>query len=104
MFRTKETAELAFDTAVVLTTLLRRGEQPLDELMKLYREPPPPGKNRVLMTHQGPLYRVLPMFRSPEIEEGDCVVVRPRGGAPFEVLGKLGLADWERLAARATRP
>jgi hypothetical protein len=100
MFRTKETAELAFGDSVVLTTLLRRGEQPLDELTKLYAEPPPAGTNRVLMTHQGPLYRMLPMFRSPDIAEGDCVVVRPRGSAPFEILGKLGLADWERLAAR----
>jgi hypothetical protein len=100
MFRSKETAELAFGDSVVLMGLLLRGNKPLDELMKLYNEPPPAGKNRVLMTHQGPLYRVLPMFRSPEIGEGDCVVVRPRGDAPFEVLGKLGLPDWERLAAR----
>jgi phosphohistidine phosphatase SixA len=100
MYRTKETAELAFGDSVVLTELLLRGQRPLDELTKLYNEPPPAGTNRVLMTHQGPLYRVLTMFRSPEIREGDCVVVRPRGDAPFEVLGKLGLPDWERLAAR----
>jgi len=102
MYRTRETAELAFgDTAVTLSRLLLRGEQPLDQLMKLYKDSPPAGTNRGLMTHQGPLYRVLPMFRSPEIAEGDCVVVRPGGGGgSLEVLGKLGLADWERLATR----
>jgi hypothetical protein len=100
MFRTRETAELAFgDTAVTLTRLLLRGEPPLSELMPLYADAPPQGKNRVLMTHQGPLYRVLTMFRSPEIVEGDCAVLRP-GGGTFEVLGKLGLPDWERLARR----
>jgi phosphohistidine phosphatase SixA len=104
MFRTRETAELAFgDTTVALTRLLLRGEQPKNELMALYTEAPPSGKNRVLMTHQGPLYRMLPMFRSPEIAEGDCVVVRSKGDATLEALGKLGLEDWERLARLAKR-
>jgi phosphohistidine phosphatase SixA len=99
MFRTRETAELAFgDSAVTLTRLLLRGEPPLSELMPLYTGAPPEGKNRVLMTHQGPLYRILTMFRSPEIAEGDCVVLRPRGDGSLEVLAKLGLDDWERLA------
>jgi hypothetical protein len=101
MFRTQETAELAFgDTAVTLSKLLLRGQPPLSELMPLYTDPPPAGKNRVLMTHQGPLYRVLPMFRPPEIREGDCVVLRPRADRTLEVLGKLGLPDWQRLATR----
>jgi phosphohistidine phosphatase SixA len=101
MFRTRETAELAFgDSAVTLTKLLLRGNPPLSEVMPLYADAPPAGKNRVLMTHQGPLYRVLKMFRPPEIREGDCVVVRPRADGTLEALGKLGLDDWERLAGR----
>ncbi|MDQ3949351.1 MAG: histidine phosphatase family protein [Gemmatimonadota bacterium] len=102
MFRTRETAELAFgDTAVTLSRLLLRGQPPLSELMPLYTDAPPEGKNRVLMTHQGPLYRILTMFRSPEIAEGDCAVLRPHAGGTFDVLGKLGLQDWERLAKLA---
>jgi phosphohistidine phosphatase SixA len=99
MYRTRETAELAFgDTAVVVTRLLR-GNPPLSELMSLLLADPPKGQNKVLMTHQGTLYRVLTMFRRPEIREGDCVVLRPNATAgTFEVVGKLGLADWERLA------
>ncbi len=99
MYRTRETAGLAFgDTAIVLTRLLR-GTPPLDELMKLLLEAPPEGQNKVLMTHQGTLYRVLTMFRRPEIREGDCVVLRPNFAAgTFDVVGKLGLEDWERLA------
>jgi hypothetical protein len=101
MFRTRETAELAFgDSALSLTKLLLRGNPPLSEVMPLYTDAPPAGKNRVLMTHQGPLYRVLKMFRSPEIREGDCVVVRPHADGTLEALGKLGLDDWERLARR----
>jgi phosphohistidine phosphatase SixA len=101
MFRTRETAALAFgDTAVVITRLLR-GEPPLDDLMPLLVQNPPEKQNRVLMTHQGTLYRVLTMFRRGEIDEGDCVVLRPNDVArTFEVVGKLGLADWERLAKR----
>jgi phosphohistidine phosphatase SixA len=99
MYRTRETAELAFgDTAVVVTRLLR-GNQPHGELMQLVLAAPPEGQNKVLMTHQGTLYRVLTMFRRPEIRERDCVVLRPNFAAgTFEVVGKLGLEDWERLA------
>ena len=99
MYRTRETAELAFgDSAVELSQLLRR-EPPMTEIMPLFTRQPPEGKNRVLMTHQGTLYRMLTMFRRPEIGEGDCVVLRPddRAGT-FQAIAKLSLADWERLA------
>jgi phosphohistidine phosphatase SixA len=99
IFRARETAELAFgDTAVVISELLR-GEPAMSELMPLFTQSPPEGQNRVLITHQGTLYRVLTMFRRPEIREGDCVVLRPNDEAgTFEVVAKLSLADWERLA------
>ncbi|MGQ0714541.1 MAG: hypothetical protein ACT4PJ_12540 [Gemmatimonadaceae bacterium] len=99
MFRTRESAELAFgDTAVAITRLLR-GQPPLSELMPLFTNDPPEGQNRVLMTHQGTLYRILTMFRRGEINEGDCVVLRPNSASGrFEVVAKLSLADWERLA------
>lgn len=99
MYRTRESAELAFgDSAVELSPLLRR-EPPMSEIMPLFTRQPPEEKNRVLMTHQGTLYRMLTMFRRPEIREGDCVVLRPddRAGT-FHVIAKLSLADWERLA------
>jgi phosphohistidine phosphatase SixA len=101
MFRTRETAALAFgDSAVVITKLLR-GDPPLSDLMELLLDGSPEKHNRLLMTHQGTLYRVLTMFRRGEIEEGDCVVLRPNAEAgTFEVVAKLGLADWERLAKR----
>lgn len=99
MYRTRESAELAFgDSAVELSPLLRR-EPPMSEIMPLFTRQPPEGKNRVLMTHQGTLYRMLTMFRRPEIREGDCVVLRPDDEAgTFQVIAKLSLADWERLA------
>ena len=101
MFRTRDSAELAFgDSAVTLSRLLLRGQAIDTALMALYAEAPPHGQNRVLMTHQGPLYRVLTMYKSPEIAEGDCVVVRPKGNGKLEAIGKLGLSDWERLAKR----
>jgi phosphohistidine phosphatase SixA len=101
MFRTRETAALAFGDSAVAISRLLRGNPPLSELMPLFFGDPPDGQNRVLMTHQGTLYRVLKMFRPPEIREGDCVILRPNDLAGrFEVLGKLSLADWERLAKR----
>jgi phosphohistidine phosphatase SixA len=101
MFRTRETASLAFGDTVVEVTRLLRGEPPLNEVMPLFFQDPPDGQNRVLMTHQGTLYRVLTMFRRGEIKEGDCVVLRPNDhNRTFEVVAKLGLADWERLAQR----
>jgi hypothetical protein len=99
MFRTRETAELAFGDTVVELSRLLRGEPPLAELMPLFTESPPKGQNRVLITHQGTLYRILTMFRRPEIQEGDCVVLHPNPeNGTFEVVAKLSLTDWERLA------
>jgi phosphohistidine phosphatase SixA len=101
MYRTRESAELAFGDSVVEVTQLLRREPPMSEIMPLFTQEPPPGNNRVLMTHQGTLYRMLTMFRRPEIREGDCVVLRPNADAgTFQVLAKLGLADWQRLAGQ----
>jgi phosphohistidine phosphatase SixA len=99
MFRTRETAALAFGDSVVVVTPLLRGKQSISDLMKLILDGSPEGHNRVLMTHQAQLYRVLTMFRRPEIREGDCVILRPDSETgTFKVIAKLGPADWERLA------
>lgn len=99
MYRTRETAELAFGDSAVEVNSLLRGQPPMSEIMRLFTQQPPDGKNRVLMTHQGTLYRILTMFRRPEIREGDCVALRPNARAgTFQVIAKLSLADWERLA------
>ena len=56
--------------------------------------PPPPGTNTVLVAH-GNVFLLAAGERPPE---GGAVVVRPRGGRDFRVLGTVTAADWIALA------
>jgi phosphohistidine phosphatase SixA len=94
-YRTRETATLAFGRVEESDSL----QQPasLDRLQRLLGEPPRPGTNTVLVSHQAFIRRAVPESAYGTIGEGNCVVVRPEGGARFEVLANLPAEGWARF-------
>jgi len=95
MFRTRETAELAFGRTDV--TMLLRTEQASAEERQLMLTPPAPGTNRVLVTHHFIIERNAPGIRPGDIVEGEAAVVRVNAGV-LETVGIFKMADWRRLA------
>lgn len=94
--RTAESAELTFGRPEVETALYGRSREKTARLRGLLTGVPPRGTNRVLMTHQGVLYRVLRGVERGSIREGDCVVLDPDGRG-FEILARLGPDEWAAL-------
>jgi len=91
MFRTMDSAELAFGHARAAPIL--RGMEGTDEALRLLEQAPAEG-NRVLMSHQGVIRRLVPIGRAP-LREGDCLVIRPGGiGSGFTVAARVGADDW----------
>jgi phosphohistidine phosphatase SixA len=98
MFRTRETAEHAFGRADTTGLLGMRNAAP--EARALLTAAPPAGTNRVLVTHNAYINRWLGPSGNGQIGEGDAVVVRPLGDAGFDVLGRIRVDEWARLAVR----
>jgi broad specificity phosphatase PhoE len=106
--RTRETAELAFGTSAqedvdlvspgVLGTVADDEQRTL-RLRELVAAPPPPATNTVLVTHTGNIGNAFGL----SVLEGEALVFRPgpRPGAAPEPVGRIGLEDWQRLAADA---
>ena len=94
-YRTRETATLAFGRVEESDSL----QQPasLERLQRFLGEPPRAGTNTVLVSHEAFIRRAVPESAHGAIGEGNCVVVRPRGGTRFEVLANLPAEGWERL-------
>lgn len=101
--RTVESAELAFGPAEVSSALYGGGADKRRRLDALLEREPDPGTNRVLMTHQGILYRALPDVERGSIREGDCMVIDPDGRG-FEVVTRLGPDELEALTVREPLP
>lgn len=94
--RTADSAELTFGRAEVDAALSGRSREKTARLRRLLTGVPADGANRVLMTHQGVLYRVLPGVERGSIREGDCMVLDPDGRG-FEILDRLGPEEWAAL-------
>jgi phosphohistidine phosphatase SixA len=100
MQRTRLTGELAFGRVQLDSSWHTRGEdfsgpkmdRRLETLGRLVEE-----GNRVIVSHIGTMYSVLPTVRG-ELEEGDCVVVRPRGGNSFDIVEVVPWRAWQRAA------
>lgn len=95
-FRTLDSAELTFGRAEVHGALYGSSSDKTRALKHLLSSAPREGTNRALMTHQGVLYRIFPGVERGSIREGDCLVVEPHAEG-FEVLVRLGPAEWEAL-------
>ncbi len=94
-FRTLESAQLSFGAVEIDNALISNGNPA--GLPALFSEPVRGGKNRVLMTHQGILRKMLPQYGSAPIEEGDCLVLRPNGTSQPTIIARVSADDWERL-------
>jgi len=107
MWRTRETAELAFGKAR-LDTALRTLDQNAAQ-KAIIAAAPVRGTNRVLVTHHFIIERNVPGIRPGMVNEGEAVIVRPSAGG-IQLVAVVKLADWEKathgavVAARATGP
>ena len=99
--RTVETAMLAFGAAQKAPAVREGGPLPpgnpgrFPALRVLLSTPVAPGANIVVVGHAYPYYALV---GGQYLSEGEADVLRPRG-ADFEVLARVGLAQWRALAA-----
>ncbi len=99
--RTVETAMLAFGAAQKASAVREGGPLPpgspgrFPALRVLLSTPVAPGANTVVVGHAYPYHALV---GGQYLSEGEADVLRPRG-ADFEVLARVGLAQWRALAA-----
>jgi phosphohistidine phosphatase SixA len=95
MLRTIETAEYGFGKPT--TTMALRSFEVTPEQREVVLKAPPPGTNRVLVTHHFIIERYAPGIRPGDINESEAAVLRVRDGQ-LELVGRFKLDDWNRLA------
>jgi phosphohistidine phosphatase SixA len=101
MYRCRETAD-AFGPASV--TMVLRKFPTGAETQALVSAAPKPGTNRVLVTHHYDIENHVPGVTPGMIGESEAAVVRPTGDGKVELVGKIALRDWEKLAGVASQP
>ena len=99
LYRTRETAE-AFGTPAL--TMVLRTFPTTSETAALVATAPPPGTNRVLVTHHFVIELHLPGIKPGDIAESEAAVVRPSGDGKVTLVGRILLTDWEALANSAS--
>ena len=108
MYRTVETAEMAYGKPTA-TTMDLRVFPTTAEQAALVTTAPKPGTNRLLVTHHFVIETHVPGIRPGEIGESEAAVVRIVGGK-VQLVGRITLDDWRVLAnpdgakAAATAP
>lgn len=100
MQRARRTAELAFSQVRLDSLWHTRGDnyagpKHLQRSEVLGRSSD--RSTRVIISHIGTIYSNLPTIRG-ELEEGDCVVVRPQGGTRYDVIEVVPWQAWMRAA------
>src|SRR5262245_12751612 len=101
MCRTVETATLAFGRAEKSMAVREAGPLPPGDparfaaLRALLSAPVAPGTNTAVVGHAYPYYTLV---GGQYLSEGQADVVRPTGSG-FEVVARVGLAEWRALAA-----
>jgi phosphohistidine phosphatase SixA len=102
MFRARETAEYAAGTPSVSMAL--RVFPSTDEQGALVAAAPKAGTNRLLVTHHFVIEKHVPGIRPGDVGESEAAVVRPTGDGHVALVGRITLADWERLAGVPPTP
>lgn len=97
--RTRRSAESMAEPVQVAEALSSMARGRDAELRALLYGPVGAGSNRLVVTHQGLLYRVFRSIKQGSIREGDCLVVRPNEQGA-EVVALVTPADWARAVAR----
>lgn len=105
--RTMETARLitgrASGSRVALGTRGAGGRIDYSSLAKLFVNPPPKGRIRVVVSHGNQLYEMTRPAGPEELLEGQAAIIVGNGES-YRVLDTIAAADWPRLAALATPP
>jgi phosphohistidine phosphatase SixA len=100
MQRARRTAELAFGSVRLDSTWHTRGDNyggpKRERRAELLGRPVERGA-LVIVSHIGTIYSVLPSI-SGQLEEGDCVVVRPQAGSRYEVIEVVPWRAWLEAA------
>lgn len=99
MYRTVETAEMSVGRPTS-TTMDLRVFPSTPEQAALVMKPPKAGTNRLLVTHHFVIETHVPGIRPGEIAESEAVVVRHAAGK-VELVGRITLDDWRRLANKS---
>jgi phosphohistidine phosphatase SixA len=89
--RTKRSAELMAGKVQIDDALSSMTKGKDAELNAVMTGPVAAGGNRLLVTHQGLIYRTFTTLKHGSIAEGDCLVVRPGG----EILAMLKPDGWK---------
>lgn len=100
MQRARRTAELAFGRVRPDSLWHTRGEDysgPRHQRRSEVLGQSPDSTTRVIISHIGTIYSNLESIRG-ELNEGDCVVVKPRGGARYDVIEVVPFLAWMRAA------
>lgn len=100
MFRSKETAQMAFGEPALsaeLMSLTATAEQ-----RALVLKAPKPGTNRAIVTHHFIIERYVPGIKLGDIGESEAAVVRTTPNGDIVMVGRFTLADWERLSGGKT--
>lgn len=100
MWRTRETAGLAFGADRVTIDTLLRTLQPTPAQKQLIAAKPARGTNRVLVTHHFIIENHVPGIRPGMVGEGEAVVLRHTDDGA-ELLSIVKLKDWEKATGGA---
>lgn len=98
LYRTRETAELAFGRVTVDTLLRQLDATPAQK--SLLAAIPAKGTNRVLVTHHFVIERNVAGIRPGDVREGEAVIVRPTDGG-VRLVSVVHIPDWERATGGA---
>ncbi|HEV8363826.1 MAG TPA: hypothetical protein VGQ52_09920 [Gemmatimonadaceae bacterium] len=100
MFRSKETAQMAFGEPALSAELMSLTATP--EQRALVLKAPKPGTNRAIVTHHFIIERYVPGIKLGDIGESEAAVVRTTPNGDIVMVGRFTLADWERLSGGKT--
>jgi|GEM_PF-5883005 len=95
----RDTAELAFGQVETSRDLLGTVTP---QTARLLSAAPRPATNTVLVTHNQTLAAALPVAIN-EVEEGNCIILRPQAGGEPKFIAHLAPKDRFRIAGHAAR-
>ena len=104
MWRTRDTAQLAFGAYDTTVSLFWKGPSFREARIKMLSTRPAWGKNLVLVGHQDQLIPLVPGLRRDQLKEGDALVFEPLGKGKYRVVTQVSPADWARLAGTPFTP
>ena len=102
LFRAKETAQLAFGEPTLSRELMSLTATP--EQRALVAKAAPAGTNRAIVTHHFIIERYVPGIELGEIAESEAAIVRAAPNGDIKMVGRITLADWQRLSGGKTGP